>query len=153
MIYLYQDITTVTGPAIILHGVNCQGVMGAGVAKDISDKWPKVKERFLAFPASSKNLGHINIILVDDDIAVFNCYTQEFYGQQKKKYASPGAINECLIRVAVLRVMAGKKGLSAKIYTPKIGCGLGGLDWDTEVEPIFKATEDRFGIKFNICEI
>lgn len=153
MIYLTQDITAVTGPAIILHGVNCQGVMGAGVAKAISDKWPKVRERYLRFPAK---LGAINIIKVEPDIVVINCYTQEFYGNDGAKYASPDAIYECLLKVITISYLTLRKGPPPKIYAPKIGCGLGGLNWETEVKGVFQASEiiwKSCKVEFNICEI
>lgn len=159
MIYLNQDITTVTGPAIILHGVNCQGVMGAGVAKAISDKWPKVKERYLQHPKGKMALGGINIIKVAEDIVVINCYTQEFYGMARKcnpyrrTPASIDAIRDCLIKVAVIVIMAPNNGSAIKLFAPKIGCCLGGLNWELQVEPIFRSVEDNFGITFNICEI
>ena len=31
---------------IICHQVNCKGVMGAGLAKQIRDKWPDVYDRY-----------------------------------------------------------------------------------------------------------
>lgn len=38
---------------IICHQVNCKGVMGAGLAKQIRDKWPDVYDRYrLIAPAS-----------------------------------------------------------------------------------------------------
>ena len=40
--YKIEDITKAT-EQVIAHGCNCQGRMGAGVAKAIARKWPKVK--------------------------------------------------------------------------------------------------------------
>ena len=39
---------------IICHQVNCQGAMGAGVAKQIADKWPNVKKEYVKFCNSKK---------------------------------------------------------------------------------------------------
>ena len=42
------DITTITEGAI-LHQVNCQDKLGAGVALALATKYPKVKQRYHAF--------------------------------------------------------------------------------------------------------
>lgn len=34
---------------VICHQVNCCGVMGAGLAKQIRDKWPVVFDEFVSF--------------------------------------------------------------------------------------------------------
>jgi O-acetyl-ADP-ribose deacetylase (regulator of RNase III) len=49
MRYVLQDITTVTAPAIIMHGVNCQRTMQSGIAKALYTKWPEVKEEYMRF--------------------------------------------------------------------------------------------------------
>ena len=48
MKYIVQDITTVEPPGIIAHGVNCQNIMGSGVAKALFQKWPLVRGVTLA---------------------------------------------------------------------------------------------------------
>lgn len=146
MKYINKDITTVEGPAIILHGVNCQGKMGSGVAKALYEKWPLIKERYLIYPVSNDNLGNIDIIRVEDGIWVVNCFTQVFYGYDGKKYASSEAISKCLNKVAMLAPH------KSKVYAPKIGCGLGGLDWETEVQPILEEFEKYTGFEVTICD-
>ena len=42
---IYDDITK-SNADYICHQVNCQGVMGSGVAKAIRDKWPQVYEEY-----------------------------------------------------------------------------------------------------------
>ena len=34
---------------VIAHQVNCQGVMGSGVAKQIRDKWPRVYDSYVTY--------------------------------------------------------------------------------------------------------
>lgn len=43
--YIVMDITTATR-GIVVHGVNCQGVMGSGVALAIRTKWPQIFESY-----------------------------------------------------------------------------------------------------------
>ncbi len=138
---LNMDITTVEAPAIIMHGVNCQNKMGNGVAKALFTKWPKVKSRYHAFP--NKRLGMTQPIQVEPKLWVINCFTQEMYGYDGKVYASPSAIEACILAVQTFAKM---KGIE-KIYSPKIGCGLGGLSWNATVSRLFRNTN------IIICEV
>lgn len=128
MIYRNEDITTVTN-GIVIHGVNCQGVMGSGVAKAIKTKWPIMYEVFQKNGAGKKWLGSSHIITISDEedkeLYVANCYTQEHYGPGDRAYASTEAISNALNGVFSF---ASTIGLT--IHSPMIGCGLGGLEWD-----------------------
>ena len=44
--YIKGNILNAT-EGIIVQQVNCMGVMGAGLAKQIRDKWPSVYNRYL----------------------------------------------------------------------------------------------------------
>lgn len=131
--FITKDLTTVE-KGIIAHGVNCQGVMGSGVAKALRDKWPKIFPRYeqhvaLCYPRyKEKLLGDIVLVGVGSELMVANCFTQEFYGKDGRVYADLGGIKLALIDVIELAI-----GLELPVYLPRIGCGLGGLDWDTQV--------------------
>ncbi len=145
-----KDITTVTAPAIIMHGVNCQGAMGSGVAKALYEKWCYVREEYVELPIEEMRLGNVQLVHVDNDLWVANCFTQEFYGSDGKRYADVEAINKCLEQI---RYDAESLGIY-NIYSPQIGCGLGGLDWESEVLPLFERFEvahPTFNI--TICKI
>lgn len=127
-----QDITTVKN-GIVIHGVNCQGAMGSGVAKAIKDKWPIIYSKYLDNGKGRHLLGTCHIITVSDDLYVGNCYTQEFFGAGEKKYASVEAIKSSLEGV-----FSWASTLGLTIHSPMIGCGLGGLTWE-EVKPVYEA--------------
>lgn len=64
---------------IICHQVNCIGVMGAGLALKIRNKWPivykKYKEdckQFMTHPEMM--LGHVLDVMVEPTLVVANCY-------------------------------------------------------------------------------
>lgn len=42
---------------------------------------------------------------------------------------------------------------SVQLKSVKIGCLRGGLDWDTEVKPLFEKYETQFGIEAQIFDI
>ena len=83
--YIKDDITKTTCQAIA-HGVNCQGVMGSGVAKVLYTVFPIVKESYLKFYNNRKKplmqtdwfLGKINSVFVNTDLIVYKCFTQNF---------------------------------------------------------------------------
>ena len=116
---------------IIAHGVNCQGVMGSGVARALYEKWPTVKSEYLKLPKRARTLGRIQPVSVEKGITVFNCFTQEFYGNDGAKYADPEAIETCVR--AVLKYIEEMEMRKPMFYIPRIGTGYGGLDWKTEV--------------------
>src|SRR5262245_16200004 len=115
-----QDITTVEAPAVIIHGVNCQGAMGSGVAKALYTKWPQVREAYMALPKASMNLGKVQPVLVGGDLYVLNCFTQSCYGYDGERYADLSAIGDCLGKTAKFCEVVGIRIL----YSPRLGCGL-----------------------------
>lgn len=143
--YLKKDVTMIEH-GIIAHGVNCQGVMGSGIAKAIRNKWPVVFTEYSKEPTGPEMLGLIAMVYIADNLFVANCFTQEFYGKDGKKYASIDAVEKCLIECVFF-----SKTLALPLYMPKIGCGLGGLDWSREVEPIVNNLAQQ--IEINVCDI
>lgn len=127
--YIKADITT-TELKYIAQGVNCQNVMGAGVAKAIYEKYPDVKKQYHEFYyiAYSKQslLGKSNAVRTDKKV-IFNCFTQFDFGnayKNKKRYVNYSAIVKCF---EYLMYYIEEDEILA---IPKIGCGLAGGDWD-----------------------
>lgn len=146
--YLHKDITTVKS-GIVAHGVNCQHVMNSGVAKAIRNRWPIVFETFKSRPRGKNMLGIVDMISVDpsDQLWVANCYTQVFYGYGGK-FANPEAIHTCLRGVAIYADL-----YDLDVYMPRIGCGLGGLDWEKEVHPIVEDVNSHHEtLNFYVCD-
>lgn len=128
---------------IIAHGCNCSGGFGSGVAGAIKKKWPDAHHQFKKNGSGKHLLGLVDLVPVKGNTRLWiaNCYTQEFYGKDGQRYASPHAIRNCLRRVYTF---ANEEELPVK--APMIGCGLGGLNWDDEVEPIFQEMIEMYDI-------
>lgn len=157
--YITHDVTeTISG--VVAHGVNCQGVMGSGVAKAIRAKWPQVYERYHAFVAQLTktvpprgllglaqviNVGH-DVIDEPNSLFVANVFTQENYGKDGKAYADINAVEHGL-----KQVMSFCRGADLPLYMPLIGCGLGGLSWDDQVHPMVKQLQAEYGIEVYVC--
>ena len=117
---------------VIVHGCNCSGGFGSGIARQMKERYPIVEKVFRATPPCPELLGEIQVVKVTDDLFVVNAFTQNNYGHDGGKYADAGAIQTAL--KSAIR-FANKIGHD--IHVPKIGCGLGGLDWETDVKPIY----------------
>ena len=128
---------------IICHQVNCQGVMGSGVAKEIRERYPYVFKEYkmacnIAKDYPAKLLGEAQILGVDENDKtrwIVNCFGQEKYGYDGAQYTSVGALMEAFQKVATFA--EGSNMIIAMPY--KIGCCRGGADWDT-VKKIIEVT-------------
>ena len=95
---------------IICHQVNCQGVMGSGIAKQIRDTYPIVYENYkkkcdTLIKAGSKEslLGMIQIVALYEDYhkdVKHPCgctfFSQSNYGYDGRRYTSYDAFWMCL---------------------------------------------------------
>lgn len=146
MLTMVQGDITQVKEGVIAHGVNCQGVMGAGAALAIRKKWPEVYDCYLRNQTDKglekQLLGSAHIIRVEEKLWVANCYTQLNYGNDGKRYASPLAI-ESSLEFAFGWAATHKTTLHAV----KIGSDLGGLDWETHVRPIFEALNSDYEVE------
>lgn len=120
-----KDILTVTD-GLIAHQCNCKGVMGAGLAKGIKDKYPSVYRYYReTYLTDGLRLGEVQILRVSNDLYVANLMAQDEYGKDKQ-YTDYGALSQCLTYLH--QFAEGNKEVN--IYLPYgIGCGLAGGDW------------------------
>ena len=147
MDYIRRDITNVQAPGLIAHGVNCQNRMGAGVARALYTKWPNVKTEYHGFEYN--DLGNVQFVGVEPGLVVANCFTQVYYGRKTGvRYANPEAVYECLVRVAEHACITLKVD---EVFIPRIGCGLGGLDWGKDVVPSLIRIEKLWPLIFVVC--
>lgn len=118
---------------VIVHGCNCQCVMGAGIAKAIRKRFPAA---YAADQTTQKGdsakLGTITVAAVqasEGPVHVVNAYTQFHYGRRKG-----GQLDYDALRTAFSVI---KQRFSGKrIGYPKIGAGLAGGDWSRIAEII-----------------
>ena len=80
-----KDLLTAKN-CVIVHQVNCMGVMGSGVAKQIKEKYPIVYDEYMnCFKEHTKEelLGRITMTNVDCNTTVVNMFSQFGYGREK----------------------------------------------------------------------
>lgn len=124
------DLLTVDS-GLIVHQVNCQGVMGAGVARALYSKYPEVKSEYLAFckgKTPEELLGHIQLVRVSPKLTVANLFTQLDFGN--------GAVtgirytNEPLLVSKLVSLDDVFTSTGTPVYAPyKIGSGLANGNW------------------------
>jgi O-acetyl-ADP-ribose deacetylase (regulator of RNase III) len=115
-----KDILTVK-QGIIAHQVNMAGVMGAGLALKIREKWRKVYTRYRW---DGVKLGECQIVDVGDGLFVANLCGQRGYGGRGRR------TDYDALRQAMNTLSAYTYPRGLQVYLPHgIGCGLGGGDW------------------------
>ena len=135
------------------HQVNCQGVMGAGIAAQIAKIYPKVKYEeqkywslnYIRNHDTKSLLGQILAVKTEDGRTCVNMHAQDLYGREKICYTDYEAFDRCLIKLKCLLL---KEPDTLTVGFPyKIGCGLAGGDWE-KIQPML---EDFAGsIKQNV---
>jgi O-acetyl-ADP-ribose deacetylase (regulator of RNase III) len=158
----HNVINTLEG--VVAHGCNCQGVMGSGVALAIRKRWLYAYQRYQEMVTSHREKHHPDmsgllglslIVNVGDDLLtpinslfVANMFTQNYYGNDGRKYADIAAIE-----VALSSTMSFCRGANLPLYMPRIGCGLGGLSWDEEVGPIVEQLQRTHNVQVYVCDL
>lgn len=150
----------------ILHQVNCQGVMGAGVAKQVREKYPTIyhwykamcdvdkKMRARTGQSKSNLLGRIQVCYkenylvghIEDNQVIVNLFAQDYYGRDGHCYTDYEALEKCLKEV-------NKRFYGKTVAIPCLmGCGLAGGDWAVVSDIINKTLTDCEVILYEYCK-
>lgn len=115
---------------IICHQVNCRGAMGAGLAKQIRNKYPIAYEDYrTAYEWGLLKLGTNLYTCVEKGKFCVQMCAQDRYGHDKR-YTDYDAFQSCLDSLAH-RLEENKVSEDKVIAFPYlIGCGLAGGDWN-----------------------
>lgn len=141
MIKFYNGDLLTSNAGIIAHQVNCKGVMGAGLAKQIKERYPKVFKEYKKLCDQSNNAGDSKLLLgvvqfIEIDNKIFaNCFSQWGYNARVKQ-TQEVYFEECM---KMLLEYAQSENISNIAIPYKMGCGLAGGDWDNEIFPIIKS--------------
>lgn len=115
-----KDILSIT-EGIIGHQVNTQGVMGAGLALKIREKYPQVYEEYRK---NTLSLGNIQVVTINPSLFIVNMAAQRTWGR-RGVHTNYQALESTLKHLTQLLLT-----LPLPIYLPyKLGSGLAGGDW------------------------
>lgn len=123
IIYVKGDILA-SNEAIIVHGCNCSGGFGSGIAGQISRKYPEAKRAYLtAYERRWTRLGNYDVVYVNESLRIVNAFTQQKYGPvDQGPYVSYPAIRSIIQQLS--------KQFPDGFAMPKMGAGLAGGNWE-----------------------
>ncbi len=155
---------------ILVHGCNCQGVMGGGIAASIRSQYPEVYARYAEkYHRTGLPLGDVQLVWnpqlaaqfgaaarshlstadqasdLPKHLVVANAMTQEFYGRDPDVvYVDYDAVFSAFARIRLLA-----RDTSLPVRFPLIGAGLANGDWRT----IQNAIKAGLREQFDQCEL
>lgn len=121
---------------ILIHGCNCQKIMGGGLAKEIKTRCPEAFEADrLSVLTVNERLGSFTYASHDNQFTVANAYIQT----RPRTHAGERMVNYEALYTSLEKIKNHFSGL--KFGIPQIGCGLAGGSWNVVkamIEEIFK---------------
>lgn len=121
------DIASIYNCDAIAHGCNVDGLMGAGVARLFKNKFPSNYELYkdMCLMAKRNSIeitgSYCGLLDINSGRAVYNLFTQDRPG--------PNARIEWVAE-SFEDVVSSEVFSPTKMCIPKIGCGIGGLEWE-----------------------
>jgi len=114
---------------ILGHQVNCQGVMGSGIARAIRAAYPHVYESYKEkcdLQADKRQLlGECQLIGTAGGKVIANLFGQYRYGRSNQVYTNYDALRRALVQLKQQAMLK-----EASVALPfNIGCGLANGDW------------------------
>ena len=114
------DLLTLGLPAIG-HGCNCRGSMGAGIAKQLRDRYPQM---YAAYNAKCRD-GSFRpggfFAWEADDTVIYNLATQQEPGPDARLDAIEASVRAALADAQAREIPT--------LGLPRLGSGIGGLQW------------------------
>lgn len=137
------DATCPIGPGvkIIAHVVNDIGKFGKGFALALARRFPECRDDYIDWHHSGENfaLGRVQIYHESPYIKVAHMIAQRgLVGRSNPVPLKYDALEKCLKSLAIYADEVNEDGGKASVHMPKIGCGLGGGDFNKVTEIIDK---------------
>lgn len=126
----------------LAHGCNCVGAMGAGIAVEFRERYPVMYETYHQLCKDGTfSLGSV-MAYEYEDLIIFNLATQQTFGD-----ASLDAIRQSVSQMIEYSSPRNIK----RIGMPRIGAGLGGLDW-SDVKDLLIELGDNTDVELVVFE-
>lgn len=150
MIQIVEGDLLKSNVPVIGHQVNCLGIMGAGIAKQIKAKWFTVFSEYTRFcnkfVSDKELLGQCQFVKVDNSPIeyVANLFGEYSFAEavapfEGNRHTDYEALKEALIS---FKVQILEHGYTTAGIPYKLGCGLAGGNWEGVVFPLI---EEIFG--------
>lgn len=126
---LHNGFVVVTTNLVLKH--NGDAVMGAGIAKEAATRYPALP---IALGGHIKRWGEKPLLFPEGNVI---CLPTKTDWKQKSDIDLIERGCKELLWIAYLLERSGLGKRS--IYLPRLGCGLGGLNWERQVRPVVDA--------------
>lgn len=140
--YIKGNLLFHTELDVIGHQTNCVGVMGAGIAKQVKARWPKVFEHYKEACETKNCLGKTQLVKVNDSLYIANIFGEycpgkpaEDCGPNEHRDTDYIALHDAL---EALKHKMEKYELTTLGLPCRLGCGLAGGDWEGVVKPMIE---------------
>ncbi len=122
IVFVKGDLFSYRGLDAICHGCNCAGAMGKGIAIEFRKKYPLMFSEYKKKCIEGTfNVGDV-FLWKEESIAIFNLGTQKNWQTKATIQAIVKSVNK-MVELAI-------KHNIRNIGVPRVGAGLGGLNWD-----------------------
>lgn len=129
---------------VIAHQTNCLGLMGAGVALAIRQKWPDVFKKYQHYcrveEEPSALLGKAQPVRVSENQFVMNLFGQLGVRSNVSKKLTNYIALETAMQWTALWMKS--QGFTSIAMPYMIGCGLAGGNWDTVLDIIHRVFDN-----------
>lgn len=140
----FGNIFAIEGINCYAHGCNCAGAMGKGIALQFKLKYPLMFKKYKEICLKGEfKLGDVFEYAINDE-RIYNLGTQETW----RTKAVLSAIEESVYKMFELASLNSVKSIAI----PKIGAGLGGLNWNDVKKVLEKAASDFPNIELVVVE-
>lgn len=122
-----------SGCAALVNPVNCVGVMGAGLALQFKHKFPKNFDFYKSICRCNALFPGIPLIFEEKGVFVINFPTKSNWKEDSKLYYIERGMPLLVNLIVALNIPS--------VAIPKLGCGLGNLDWEDVKPLVYQAFE------------
>lgn len=127
------------------HGVNCRGAMGAGIAPAFKKLSPAMYQAYRGHcQGGTLQPGMVFPWTLEDGRVIYNMATQDRPG----RHARLEWVATCASKVLT---HADLRGID-EVAIPRIGCGIGGLQWEA-VQDVLEDAEEGCQARFLVYSL
>lgn len=130
---------------IIVHGCNCKGMFGAGIALQIKRRFPYAYAAYKQIEVEDGlSMGCLSYAEVAPGKFIVNACTQDDFGTDRRQ-VNYEAVAVCFEKVSELALdiqVERKLAVPPTVYFPQIGAGLAGGNWEI-ISKIIEESVDK----------
>jgi O-acetyl-ADP-ribose deacetylase (regulator of RNase III) len=130
----------------LVNPVNTAGVMGAGLAREFKRRYPEMFREYAALCANERlAVGKLFFYRAPDARVIVNLPTKQHWRQPSRLEFVETGLRLFATYYAAFEITA--------VAFPRLGCGLGGLNWENQVKPLMERYLDPLPIRVAVYHL